>query len=312
MRKTQKSKKFYLFGIVLVLSGILIGGYLVLKSKTGTADISEQFSDLLKRETEISQEITKFSQADDLDKDGLANWQEEIYGTDPNNPDTDGDSYLDGEEIISGYDPLVPAPNDALSGQAEIPRPLSQNLTRLLAQNMAPQIGQLESDSFDIGNMLEQTQKDEALQNQLAAFFKELWPEISQSELIIIDDNSQMAQDKYFEQVIQAIPETPIESEEEVLTQAMTTGDFSQIDFYINVYRTAVPQMKKIPTPSNFVPYHKRIIELLMGTEKVYQAIKEINQDPFKTTLALQENQKIRRETLDLLNQFVDLLMQSK
>ena len=43
----------------------------------------------------------------DSDDDGLTDAMEEIYGTDKNNPDTDGDGYLDGDEIENGYDPLV-------------------------------------------------------------------------------------------------------------------------------------------------------------------------------------------------------------
>ena len=43
----------------------------------------------------------------DTDNDGLSDVDEIYkYKTDPNNPDTDGDGYLDGEEIVNGYDPL--------------------------------------------------------------------------------------------------------------------------------------------------------------------------------------------------------------
>jgi len=42
----------------------------------------------------------------DDDNDGLANNLEIAIGTDPNNPDTDGDSYNDGIEVLAGYDPL--------------------------------------------------------------------------------------------------------------------------------------------------------------------------------------------------------------
>jgi len=42
----------------------------------------------------------------DSDQDGLPDEKEPMYGTDPGNPDTDGDGYLDGEEIKNGYNPL--------------------------------------------------------------------------------------------------------------------------------------------------------------------------------------------------------------
>lgn len=42
----------------------------------------------------------------DSDNDGLPDDLETIYGTDPQNPDTDGDSYNDAQEIENGYNPL--------------------------------------------------------------------------------------------------------------------------------------------------------------------------------------------------------------
>jgi hypothetical protein len=45
----------------------------------------------------------------DTDGDGLSDYLERVeYGTDPNNPDTDGDGYTDGEEVAAGTNPLDP------------------------------------------------------------------------------------------------------------------------------------------------------------------------------------------------------------
>ncbi|MDO8559852.1 MAG: MopE-related protein [bacterium] len=44
----------------------------------------------------------------DPDHDRLRNYDELQYGTDPGNPDTDYDSYDDGQEVAAGYDPLLP------------------------------------------------------------------------------------------------------------------------------------------------------------------------------------------------------------
>lgn len=44
--------------------------------------------------------------AEDLDSDGLTNFQEFQYGTYPNNSNSDGDEVIDGGEVSLGYDPL--------------------------------------------------------------------------------------------------------------------------------------------------------------------------------------------------------------
>jgi len=45
----------------------------------------------------------------DTDDDGLTDREEvKIYMTDPLNPDTDGDTYKDGDEVKAGYDPKGP------------------------------------------------------------------------------------------------------------------------------------------------------------------------------------------------------------
>jgi len=48
----------------------------------------------------------------DSDNDGLSDNEENLYGTDPENPDTDGDGYSDGVEVKSGYSPIKAAPGD--------------------------------------------------------------------------------------------------------------------------------------------------------------------------------------------------------
>ncbi len=46
---------------------------------------------------------------DDYDGDGLNNWKEYEYNTDPKNKDTDNDGFTDKEEVDAGTDPLDPS-----------------------------------------------------------------------------------------------------------------------------------------------------------------------------------------------------------
>ncbi|MEI6627659.1 MAG: hypothetical protein WCL61_03625, partial [bacterium] len=49
----------------------------------------------------------------DSDVDNLTDIEEGIISADPNNPDTDGDTYKDGDELINGYNPLLAGSSDS-------------------------------------------------------------------------------------------------------------------------------------------------------------------------------------------------------
>ncbi len=63
----------------------------------------------------LGQTLTKGLSELDSDKDGLRDWEEPLWNSDPNNPDTDGDGTLDGDEVDQGRNPIVAGPNDKLS-----------------------------------------------------------------------------------------------------------------------------------------------------------------------------------------------------
>ncbi|MFA5841515.1 MAG: hypothetical protein WC835_00955 [Candidatus Paceibacterota bacterium] len=50
----------------------------------------------------------------DADQDGLKYWEEALWGTDPNNTDTDKDGTPDGEEVKEKRSPVLAGPNDKL------------------------------------------------------------------------------------------------------------------------------------------------------------------------------------------------------
>ena len=64
--------------------------------------------------TKNDQGSISFKVDNDWDNDDLFNSDESFWGTDPNNPDTDGDGYLDGQEVAASHDPTIPAPNDLI------------------------------------------------------------------------------------------------------------------------------------------------------------------------------------------------------
>ena len=87
-------------------------------------------------------------QSKDSDSDGLTDIEERMYGTDYRNPDSDGDTFLDGNEVFHRYDPMGVAPSTLLDtgavkvySEASLPftvyYPLSWKVTADLAKSIA-------------------------------------------------------------------------------------------------------------------------------------------------------------------------------
>ncbi|HOK14020.1 MAG TPA: OmpA family protein [Candidatus Kapabacteria bacterium] len=108
---------------------------LVLNAKgTYRFGMSKYFDDLSKKEAananSSADQLTNFGLGfsyyifgvADYDKDGLSNSRERALGTDPRNPDTDGDGISDGDEVLIYYtDPLKPdTDGDGLTDYDEI------------------------------------------------------------------------------------------------------------------------------------------------------------------------------------------------
>lgn len=67
-----------------------------------------------------SNPILSTDRFNDFDDDGLLDWEELRWGTDPALADSDGDGTLDGEEVRKGRHPLITGPNDFIeSGTKE-------------------------------------------------------------------------------------------------------------------------------------------------------------------------------------------------
>ncbi|HLD34363.1 MAG TPA: hypothetical protein VJB62_00715, partial [Patescibacteria group bacterium] len=237
------------------------------------------------------------------DTDGLADWQEIIYKTDSCRPDTDGDGYLDGEEVLSGYAPTIAAPNDAMESAQE--RGLPQNLTNILAENVAKQIieGKLGNISDALDSTAIQTSNqvvNDAINQTIAQAMNEFsLPNISDDEIAISSDNSGDAIESYAGKIVQIMsdweektstqPSQTPQTEGEIFYNAISTRDFGQVSQYAQYYAGVSEDLKKIPVPSTLKEIHKKQIGIFKVTANIYQAIKEIDQDPLKTTLAIEQ-----------------------
>lgn len=122
-KKLEKnaSRKPVILSVLLILLGLLIVVgvfvWLWLSAEEDspieddlTTEMVEDIEPVVRPEPLPEPEIVELQPGRDTDSDGLTDVEERLYGTDPRNPDTDGDSFLDGNEVFNLYDPLEPAP----------------------------------------------------------------------------------------------------------------------------------------------------------------------------------------------------------
>ncbi|MCK5080590.1 MAG: hypothetical protein KAQ63_00360 [Candidatus Moranbacteria bacterium] len=209
----------------------------------------------------------------DRDQDGLGDEEEYMYGTDVDNPDTDGDGYRDGVEVESGYDPLIPAPGDKIffKNETEVQAETGEELPNLtddffekLEQEKGDELNLLNDyyanpedfeDEQERGELNELSLTSEELQNFLEqtakgaglAFEMEL---ISEDEIIVleeptgsdkrVEEKEKNQIEKYLTQVFYVMSvNKPFAVESQMLLPQLGAGYISEISGAVQLGRVS-------------------------------------------------------------------------
>ena len=315
MNPQKSSKKISVIVVILVLSaGIIVSGYLILQSRITKANILEQITQNLK-----DQEII-----DDLDYDGLTGWEENLHGTDPENSDTDGDGYLDGEEVIAGYDPTKPAPNDKLntdSANSQLIRPEPGNLTQILGYIMGNQVKfdlpTLTQDVNSLGGSLEEAMDDkitEALQKASTGFIAEFIPDFDKTKIEVLD-NSPVTVKNYLKQMrdkmglLESCQDiNNFKNDNEIIEEAISTNNFNQVICLADSYIQSYEVIKSINPPLSWLDFHTNALEVFWNFSKIYKNLPNFNNDPLKGMIVLEKFEQVNESFVNLLKEMSFLL----
>ncbi|MFC1625298.1 thrombospondin type 3 repeat-containing protein [Patescibacteria group bacterium] len=293
--------------IVTVLSILLITGvyFVFIKEKKPTTIYEKQIAKLIPH-------LVSLSGTTDSDGDGLMDWEEVLWKTDPLNSDSDSDGYSDKEETTKGYNPIKDSSNPDFGILEPVILTTSEHFN--LTENLAKSIGNRmkESPQLKIEEIEEPlTMVDKETSQGLLQFMNNFNPQISENEINISSDNSSKTIGKYLIELGTIISQKPdmSKTDDEIFTEAMQTGNFKEIDQQINIYENIITEMKNVIIPSQFADSHKKLTESFMAMKIVCQNIKEIHIDPLKTILALEEYSKINQKIAEF---FSDLAVQAE
>ena len=323
-KKLSKNVPTIIISTSILLAGILLGGFLVLESHQGKASPldSLMMPKIFKGISSSACVPNPNDKNSDVDHDGLPDWQEQIYSSNPCKKDTDGDGYPDGLEVSAGYDPTKPAPNDELVNRTQKSRG-QRNLTLMLAHflsgNVLAKKIQPSGNSFsgDLKSLSTSTVTSTAklgqfnLQNQqilsqginqiLPYFKKDITPDLS--GLKIIGDSEKLVY-QYRRQMDKILGQKPLcslpknQEEMEIAYQAMQDKNYILTDCLGDFYQKLFDGMMKMDVPRPAIDIQKTQMRIFYQMSQAFHSIKKIDQDPVRVYLMMKTLQGMDKDLL--------------
>lgn len=260
----------------------------------------------------------------DSDQDGLKDWEEQIYGTNSHNPNTDGDEIKDGDEIAQNRDPLKLGPDDyltkkdtSLSSPSSIDDRQQQNLTKRLAEVFGTdyllnlvQDPQSQPDVDAIADKMAQITLDQPLFHAPAmtasdiiishnATLGDVAQYINQFNAILLNPLKPLPDTKSISDAIANIVHT-----EDV---ARTSAATSKLAIYIEKYDGFFTDIRTISVPEIFVSLHLDYLNTAIKEREALKKIQNVKSDPFTALLGFREYGETTTRFNDLRKQYIEL-----
>jgi len=237
----------YLLIIVLIIYG---GWYLFQKKDSEDVYVSNTITlDELRAEPEK-----------DTDGDGLKDWEEVLWKTDPEKADTDGDGTNDFAEIQENRDPTIKGPADVLQKSID-------SQTKDLSKNLFGYYLEQRKAVGDVTTEASAKIVSEAIKNSYKTV---TYITHTQKDLTISKDNSLSAYKKYGVDLANAMSGFSVkENELGIVIKALSTKDETDLyplDALLTNYRSALSKIVSVNVPSNLSGKHLAFVN---STSKV-------------------------------------------
>jgi len=303
------SKKFITIVFLLALSAgalFYLGKFVKLKP-----DLNASLKNIVNQG--FVSELAKRTENLDSDNDGLKDWEEALWKSDPKKSDTDGDGLSDKDEVAGGYDPADTASNSKTGKKIQkVNYPVVAdnlepgNLTQSLAQSIGMKImNGTDANPLSVNDALSSINQETS--QGLAEFEASFHKTVYDSELKISSDNSITAMQEYFQKISDILSRDPFYTQSESPVD-LSGINISLIDGYLVYITGAINDVKNIPVPSDFLQDHKKGLEILMSNKEVFLNIRKMNEDPLRAMLAINQLEKNMNELEKLGNSLANLI----
>lgn len=299
MPASHKAK--IVFAVLAVAAAILIIGFFALRAKK--PEPSFDAGNIALKIKLRQDEIDRLNQ--DSDADGLKDWEEMLYHTDPHNPDTDGDGTLDGEEVKLGRDPTKPntakspkKPDDYFATAEPLAdknpasltpdKNLTADFTRTFLRGPLAQI--LAGDQPDIDTKNVERYADRLKGRSVLGDA----PQFTIKDITINPANDPKTIGQYLESFRDIFGTLGLRgrNEMDVVAEALTSQDYGvlvEITTYPNAYQKALDNLRTTPVPKHLVSFHLAMLNYLSKFKRSNELFQKMESDPVLSIITINE-----------------------
>ena len=240
----------------------------------------------------------------DSDADGLKDWQEQLFRLDPNNPDTDGDGILDGQEYFNDESNITVVAGGA-EDQTELEDDGAKNISQKFFEDAVTGYMALRSTGLD----------DSAIFEILLAKYQDeyasakLLPDTYSSKEVITVADSPDEIRKYANNVAEIFGsdfENFNKSEAELLdavskSDSMDPELLSLFGEHETAYNSAASRLKLVLVPSSYVSFHTDLVNDFQNLAIINGAFKNLASDPLAGVFYISSYKKESKRLQDIL-----------
>lgn len=233
----------------------------------------------------------------DADSDGLKDWEESLWKSDPKDKDTDGDGTEDGEEVRQSRNPVVKGPNDSMgSTTASLSATTTdEELTKTdaFAREFFTRYFDLKKNGSEIDQALEQSLVREMLQSTSLGIDAKRYS-VKDVKTVAETPESIRAYGNALGAALTRNTPKGAKPEYEIFAKAMSDDDeeaLRALDPIIQGYSKLLGEYSRMSVPSGAAIAHMNLLNVVSSILEDVRAMRAVFEDPVRTYAGIADYQ---------------------